>query len=127
MGITITDEQIKVWREREKELESELVEVKRKLELVDLWSIEMAAANGAHQTQISAAKPGKREKGDTVIAILREKGRYMAPREVKELMQERKVPGKWGEGYMYVHQVLRREVKNGRIKRHPTENKYKVA
>lgn len=122
MSIKITDAQIRAWEREKSMLKGQLEVVEQKLAFVYQFSGEQ---EGSAESDGPLNRPPS-QKGDTIIAILREVGGYMAPIEIKDIMRERNTPGKWGKKHLYVHQIIRQEVRMGRIEKHESENKYRA-
>lgn len=120
--LTITETDIEGWKARKEEIEKEIKqlnrefnEIERKLEVVNLLTKE----------EPGRAKPGY--KLALILGILRQKQRYLAPQEIKEILIERGIPEEeWGPKYVYVHQVLSRLQKKGWVKKSPNGHKYKA-
>ena len=137
MDIRITDKDIDQWEREKTLLEAKLRRINRKLDFVSDIKHDQKNMTARHKLIKSASRvigveplttrAVRHSKGDPVVKILREKDRYMTPLEIKDIMADRQIPGKWGENYFYVHGVLRREVENGRVKKHAKENKYRAA
>ena len=111
--IRITDKNIQEWKQRLDEVETEIMrlEYEKKSIQGDLEFVRRRAAE-AKKGAGAPTKEVANTKAETILSILKETKRPMAPKDLKAVLRERKASEKtWGPDYVYVHQILNRDKK----------------
>jgi len=125
LDIRITDDDVKEWRAQREDLKKRIEELDRKLEFVELFTKN---SESAHSDTLPGIDAGFSEmnKPDKILAILRDRNEYMSPREIKEALHEQgETEDEWANKYVYVHQVLKRLVDQGKIRKGTANKKYR--
>ena len=127
VDIRITDDDVREWQVRKLELEIELGDLTRKLELVSLMGHKNGSAGEQDLPAINSSREAPTTKAAILLSILEEKNRFMSPQEIKDSLIERgESEDKWGLKYIYVHQYLKRFKDKGTIIRGQTNKKYRI-
>ncbi len=112
-SIHISEKDIEEWQKRLNEVEAQIMQlegeknaIRRKLEFVKIYDREARQKAGRPTEQVAETK------AETILSILKETKRPMAPKDLKAVLRARQASEKtWGPDYGYVHQILNRDKK----------------
>lgn len=113
-GIVVSQETIDKWLKRKEKIEAELVELNKKLEAVHLLA-GSAASEGEPRRIKSGSK--QEEMGKVLREVLQDFDTPLSPQQIKDVLDKKGESMEvWGNKYLNVHQILRREKNLKRIR-----------